>query len=1207
MSTIRDLFDQTRPIDRQIVAVINYAASAENLLNQEISEYELTKSLERHFEKFMISLDAGFKGGGSHEVGVWVSGFYGSGKSSFTKYLGFALDPRRRIGSEPFLTHLQDRFHTQALRSQLGTLAKNFPATVIMIDLASVASADSASMGVSRLVYHKVLEWAGYSKDEKIALLELMVERDGLRDKFHALLKEEGYEWEDLQDDLLAANSIVSRVASRLYPKLWKDEESFSRVKVDSIYGEDERLKQMLGLIERRSGSRRVLFILDEVGQFIEGTDRLILNVQGFAENLKNIGQGQAWIIATAQQTLPMAGPLFKLKDRFPDNLRIDIESTDIREITYLRLLKKSPEAGVALKKLFNDHSGALASATQLQNTRIQTQFDGEVFVRLYPFLPQHFNILLELLRTLARSTGGVGLRSTLKVIQDVLVDIKGQQSGVRLADRPVGTLATADLFFDTLRTDLERANRQLVETVAKVAESHGAGSLHHQVAKTVAVLQFVEGFPVSPHNVAALLHPSASATPQFEAVQAAITALLEDKELPLEEIDGSLRFMSEAVSGIMTEQQTLKPKTSDELSILNEILRDLIFSPEPSARLENTKNVKAQVKLLHGTMPVAVTHSREDVEIHLELVRAQEAAGRVVDRQNDSRVPSNQNTIYLVGEDSPAIRDLLVRIYACEQIHLKHRTSAGEKEVSQYVANQKTKADQAKRDLDTALQNSFLKGSFIFRGTATAVSHRGTELRAACNGQLGHVAAEVFPSYKHAPQNLDGAAAEKLLTAPDLSVIPSALDPLGIVEKAGTATKIRADHPALVAILDHLRTRGEVDGKSLLDRFNSAPCGWFKDTTRYLVAGLLISQAVRIKVGSQWLEAVGPRAIEALKNNANFAKIDIATNDKQIPQETLNLAASRLLTLTGDKVLPMAPRISQTVLRHFPEFRNDYAGLPRELASFNLPGSDRAQSLCKQLAQILDRDASDAPHTLGAEQSALVDNLAWAAEVRKALNEGLGEAALEASTLDEKIEDLPALGVLGQLASSTRSTRDELAEHLAREDFYGSGPAIRSGLTFLRQHVQSAAESLAAEIAAHLATQRDSITSGAEWSALPESDRAEFSLRLEALTPLAATDMTGILRALNRRMEMDSALAQIRSAVLERFQRLQDAAAATTEPAPDEAAPASSPPAPLGIRLRRRYTSADHAGLARTVAALTAGLASLRARTITEIEIDLD
>jgi hypothetical protein len=1206
MKIIRELFDQKRPIDRQIVAVINYAADDEKLIRQEVAEYEITDSLAHHYERFMNNLDAGFKGGGGHEVGVWVSGFYGSGKSSFTKYLGFALDPGRKVGSESFLKCFQDQIPAAPLRAQLGTLAKNFPATVIMIDLASVASANAANDGISRIAYHKVLEWAGYSKDEKISLLELMVERDGLKDGFIAGIEEAGYTWDELQNDLLAANAIVSQVACKLYPKLWADSASFSRTKVDSIYGEDERLKQMLDLIERRTGNRRVIFILDEVGQFIEGTNRLILNLQGFAENLKNIGQGQAWIIATAQQTLPMAGPLFKLKDRFPDPLRVDIESTDIREITYRRLLKKSPEAITLLKKIFGDHSGAITAATQLKNTKhIQTHLDADEFSRLYPFLPQHFNILMELLRGLARSTGGIGLRSTLKVIQDVLVDIKGQQTGTHLADMPVGILATADIFYDTLRADIERANRPLVEAVAKVATAYGAGSLHHRIAKTVAVLQLVEGFPVSSENVAAMLHSAADATPLFETVAKAATEMCDDKELPLELVDGSLRFMSEAVAQILIDQGSLVPSSSDQLTILNEILREQIFSPEPAARLENTKNVKAQVKLLHGTMPVAVTHSKEDVELHLELAPAAEVPNRIKDRINDSRVPANRNVLYLLGEDTREIRDTITRIYRCEEIHRRHRTEAAEKEVSQYIIAQKSRAEVLKRNLDTILQNAFLKGSFVFRGTNTAVATRGTELRQACNGQLAHVAAEVFPSYKQAPQNLDANIAEKLLLAPDLSVVPSATDPLGIVDKAGAATKIRTDHAALVSLLDYLRSRGEVDGRKMLDDFNRAPYGWFKDTTRYLAAGLLISQSIRIKVGGQWLEAVGPKATEALKNNNNFAKIDVATNDKQIPQETLNRAAKRLLDLTGEKVLPMAPRISQAVLKHFPAFRNEYASLAVELTSSSLPGSPRAQSLSKRLTQVLDRDASDAPVTLGAEEASLVDDLSWAREVRKALDNELGRDAGEAATLSSSIGGLPKVGILEQLVSSTTILRDELQECLAREDFYTVASDIRNRLTALREQVKSAASGLGQEIAAHLDGQRESIMNMPEWSELPADDRSEFSGQLDGTTLPEATDIAGIRNLLNRRMELDSNLSQIRSSVLDRHKKRQEVKILPPPPEQDPTKLSSNTPAK--VRFRKSYLKQDLPHLEKSLAQLDEAVTSLKKEDVVEIQLNLD
>ena len=103
MTTIRSLFSARRPLDRPIEKVIDYYASDEKRLAAEIEEYEVTDNVEASFRKFLEVYDAGVRRGEVTEVGVWVSGFYGSGKSSFTKYLGFALDPTCKVGGRAFL------------------------------------------------------------------------------------------------------------------------------------------------------------------------------------------------------------------------------------------------------------------------------------------------------------------------------------------------------------------------------------------------------------------------------------------------------------------------------------------------------------------------------------------------------------------------------------------------------------------------------------------------------------------------------------------------------------------------------------------------------------------------------------------------------------------------------------------------------------------------------------------------------------------------------------------------------------------------------------------------------------------------------------------------------------------------------------------------------------------------------------------------
>ena len=156
----------------------------------------------------------------------------------------------------------------------------------------------------------------------------------------------------------------------------------------------------------------------------------LILNLDGLAKNLKQIGDGKAWIIGTAQQTLTEDDPratlnspqLYKLKDRFP--IQIDLESSDIREICYKRLLGKSPTASGRSGRCSTSMARRCATTPgcRMPSTTTPTSTGRPSSISI-PFLPAHFDILLHLLGALAKSTGGIGLRSAIKVMQDILIE----------------------------------------------------------------------------------------------------------------------------------------------------------------------------------------------------------------------------------------------------------------------------------------------------------------------------------------------------------------------------------------------------------------------------------------------------------------------------------------------------------------------------------------------------------------------------------------------------------------------------------------------------------------------------------------------------------------------------------------------------------------------------------------------------------------
>src|SRR5438552_4328994 len=116
---IRSLFSTRRPIDRPIEKVIDYYAVSDERLRAEVEEYEVTQNVERSFRRFLDHFGDGVRGGQVTEIGVWVSGFYGSGKSSFTKYLGFALDPTRKVGNRLFLDLLAERINAPDIVADL--------------------------------------------------------------------------------------------------------------------------------------------------------------------------------------------------------------------------------------------------------------------------------------------------------------------------------------------------------------------------------------------------------------------------------------------------------------------------------------------------------------------------------------------------------------------------------------------------------------------------------------------------------------------------------------------------------------------------------------------------------------------------------------------------------------------------------------------------------------------------------------------------------------------------------------------------------------------------------------------------------------------------------------------------------------------------------------------------------------------------------
>jgi len=265
--TIRSLFQTRRPIDRPIEKVIDYYVTDAARLRSEIEEYEVTESVERNFRRFLDVFGDGVRRGQVAETGIWVSGFYGSGKSSFTKYLGFALDSDLTVGERPFVDLLAERLNSPDVRAELKTLAAREPVAVIMLDLGSEQLASNASATVSNVLYWKVLQWVGYSREEKLAVLELRLEQDGRLDAFRQAYAEkfQGSTWDDVHNDPLRGVARADQLLPLFYPQDYPEPGIFRSLRFSLAIDVRDQARQMIELVRRRTGRQNVLFLVDEV------------------------------------------------------------------------------------------------------------------------------------------------------------------------------------------------------------------------------------------------------------------------------------------------------------------------------------------------------------------------------------------------------------------------------------------------------------------------------------------------------------------------------------------------------------------------------------------------------------------------------------------------------------------------------------------------------------------------------------------------------------------------------------------------------------------------------------------------------------------------------------------------------------------------------------------------------------------------------
>jgi len=1139
MTAIKTLFGSDKDIYRSIEKVVTFGNSSEEHLKHEISEYVVTERIRDNFEKLGDALYNGMSDT-STEIGIWVSGFYGSGKSSFAKYLGFALQNEIIIDGQSFLQRLSHRINSTPIEQLFKSIIERHEPAVVLLDCATEQIKGGTLPPILELLIAKVHHLAGYSTDSQLAHFERMLQTDGNLENFVKQVSEEfNADWNHIKvNDLLRAKGIASKMAAQLYPNIWSDPRDFKSTRIDDLRSDKQKVQELLETIRNITGKENVVFIVDEVGQYVSAKNELILSLQGTLENLKDIGQGKAWFLATAQQTLTEDNPnarlnsdkLYKLNARFP--IKVDIEASDIKEICTQRLLGKSTDAAKRLKGLYTNYGEKLKHFTKLENCErtmyVKTPLDEKIFVDLYPFLPHHFEIIITLLGRLAKITGGVGLRSAIKVIQDILTDDLPSEEKP-LVEFSLGKLASVYHIYDVLKADIRKSYSHVVAAVDKVVNFYGEDSEHAKVAKSIGLLQLLDDLFVSPENVAVLMHAAVDAESGKEKIHKLIDEIKSMPGNTLQEIDGQLRFMTDAISKLEDEKARINPQGIEKRRVYENIIKD-IFSPLPSARLLNTKAIKCGVNLNLEMRTFKLEGGNEEVQLETAFVLENEYAPTLEELRRNSTERSNGSRIYLLGKLDKSIEDEIIEIVKCEEISNRR---VEDKEINDYLNSQKQQAQTLRSRVLKEIRNAFEKGEIIFRGSATPLRSLGSKLREGVQSKLKSVAEEVFDKYQQAPLNISSSDVEKLLNFPDLRTLPPGLNHFDIVKSDG---RIDLSNQAIVSIQEFIDREGHVEGRKLLEYFDAAPYGWSKDTTRYLVALMFIASDIKLRIAGEDIKVKGPKAIDGLKNVNGFNKIGVSRYDGEDrpSHEMLANSVRRLAELTGETVAPLQDKIAEVVRRHFPSFQTKYSALRTELEILELPGLERTENVRDGITEVLQGEASDAAFRLGKEQSDLYDDLLWMKDVYIAFEEGAKKNFKRALDLRKAISDLPDSGIPKELKDEAQKEFDRIEEVTSDENFVQRLPELKDATANLETLISDFCHKILVAENNNIQSEIESIKDSSKWVELTPDQKEELHKTLSSLIIQDKQGMEGIKEIFKASYGVNSKIREVNDQIEE-------------------------------------------------------------------------
>lgn len=782
--------------------------------------------------------------------GVWIAGFFGSGKSHLLKMLSYLLG--EQAGNQPVTREDVERAFEQKVAGDETLIADlkrslHTPTRAVLFNIDAKDDKSTRERGSAMIeVFYKVyFEARGlYSKDLGVGALERDLEDRGELARFREAYQEEaGHTWEVGRVNTVFSEALVSKALARLGHQV---DQPFRSYREQLNLSAEAFAQDVASWLDRQGPHQRIAFFVDEVGQFIGDDSQLMLNLQTITEQLATHCPGRAWVFVTSQEELSgitaqmnerRSTDFSKIQGRFA--IKVSLSTEEVTDVIARRLLTKSEQGTEELDTLWQRLGAGFPSMFRFPEgtKKYDNYLTRDSFVAKYPFVDYQFEMFTQAMRGLSDNdlfTGrhsSVGARSLLGVCQQIAQE---------LTDDELGTVASFDRFYDGIAAMLKSDVKDNIGRAAQ--DSRTSDSFTMSVLKVLLLVRYVDSFQAYPRNIAVLLRRSLDqdATDLEERVERALR-ILSDQVYVQRQADGTYAYMTNEEKEVRREISQIIVESREVTDLLRTDIRRHVGTSATSFVYPGT-NRRMGVSLF-------VDGRREQAEPLVISVFTPQSSLDEEGIRHESVVRHDTLSLGL-NISSEILED--VRVFCQTEEYVKRQAGAASGLRKRIILTHKEDNEQRRQLIGEAVKDALMRASLFVDGQEVKTG-TANEPKDVIELGLTRLAQQVYPRIEDAKPLAglkDGQIASFLRDQEDAT--------LDVDPGVDIAQRLAGECAQWVEQARVLNGQN-VFVKNAIEYYGQAPFGWDKNAVLAIVA-----TALRLEL------------LEALENDRPLARTEL-------------------------------------------------------------------------------------------------------------------------------------------------------------------------------------------------------------------------------------------------------------------------------------------------------------------------------------------